>query len=135
LTLVSTLDQRIVSDDTVQAWQRILVNVNPVEAREAVEEHFRTQPDKYLNVSHVVAGAKRWRGREFERLESEARRLEEEGWVGDPIPVCAEHREKVIKCDPCCDILAHQVSHLRGDDLHRWAVANLYLPETEWATA
>jgi hypothetical protein len=54
----------------------MLKDVAPVYATEAVEEHFRQKPDVYLNVGHVVAGAKRAKLKADEQLVSEARQLE-----------------------------------------------------------
>ena len=127
LTLVSALDQRKISDDVVESWSRILGGVNPVFARVAVEEHFATKPDVYLSVGHVVAGAKRVAEREGSSSDSESRRLEESSWRSDPIPVCRDHGLAIVRCDDCCAVLASQVSHLSGDRLHEWAVANIYV--------
>ena len=131
LTLVSTLDQRKMSEDVIDSWWRILSGVEPWHAREAVEEHFRTQPDKYLNVGHVVAGAKKVKERVAERSLSVGRRGVEDSWSAEPAPLCKPHSVPVHKCDPCCADLAARVGDRTGDELHRWAVANVLVEEEE----
>lgn len=132
LAFVSTLDQRIVSEDVVESWYRILADVAPVAARQAVEEHFATKPDTYLKVGHVLQGAKKASERKAELSSSEQRALEESNWTVSPQPVCKEHSELITKCYTCIDILAWQVEHMNRDEKHAWAVANLYKPESEW---
>lgn len=133
LTLVSTLDQRIVSDDVVESWALMLKDVAPVFAREAVEEHFRSKADTYLNVGHVLAGAKRAALRQAERLVSEARLMDEANWRSDPQPVCEEHGLRILSCDDCCSLIHHQAGHMREDDRHSWAMANVYKAKEEWS--
>jgi hypothetical protein len=125
LTLVSTLDQRKISDDVVESWASLLADVKPQHAREAVEEHFREKPDTYLNVGHVVKGAKRFAERDAEKLLMLERGSDESGWRSDPQPVCREHEMPITSCYPCCDVLAEK-QFWGVDERHSWAVANLY---------
>lgn len=132
LAFVSTLDQRIVSEDVVESWSRILADVAPVAARQAVEEHFATKPDTYLKVGHVLQGAKRVSEHKAALSSSENRMLEESAWKASPQPVCKEHSELITKCYTCIDNLAFQVEHMNRDEKHAWAVKHLYKPESEW---
>jgi hypothetical protein len=132
LAFVSTLDQRVVSEDVVESWHRILAEVAPVAAREAVEEHFANKPDTYLKVGHVLQGAKRIREKKAELSFSGQRALEEASWKSSPQPVCREHSLPITHCDPCCAVLADQAGFWSSDDRHRWAVQVLYKPESEW---
>lgn len=131
LTFISTLDQRKMSDDVIDSWSRLLRSVEPWHAREAVEEHFRNQPDKYLSVGHVVAGAKRVKEAEAQKALSFDRRSVEESWVGEPAPLCEPHGVAIHKCDPCCGVLAEGVGDRTGDELHRWAAENALVREGE----
>jgi hypothetical protein len=133
LAFVSTLDQRIISEDVIESWHRILGGVAPVVARQAVEEHFANKPDTYLKVGHVLQGAKKISEKKVELSSSEQRALEEANWKGSAQPVCKEHSELITRCDPCCDVLAWQVEHMGSESKHAWAVAHLYKPESEWA--
>ena len=132
LTLVSTLDQRIVSDDVVESWAPMLKDVAPSFAREAIEEHFRSNPDTYLNVGHVLAGAKRAALRQAEKLLAEARIMDEANWASDPQPVCEEHDLRILSCDDCCSLIHHQAGHMREDDRHSWAMAHVYKAKEAW---
>lgn len=132
LTLVSTLDQRIVSEDVVDAWSALLIDISPVFAYEAVEEHFRNNPEKYLNVGHVVAGAKRAKLKADEQLVSEARQLEEADWKSDPQPICEAHSLRILECLDCCDLIFAQADYMQPDDRHSWAMAHVYKPKEAW---
>jgi hypothetical protein len=128
LTLVSTLDQRKISDDVIFSWSNMLGDVKPQHAREAVEEHFREKPDTYLNVGHVVKGAKRFAERDAEKALTQERGADESGWRSDPQPVCRDHDTLITECYPCCDVLAEKW-FWGVDERHQWAVANLYKKE------
>lgn len=129
LTWVSTFDQRIVSEETVLAWSRLLVATDAGMARLAVEEHFATRPDTYLSVGHVVAGAKKVAVSEGDSVAGTDRRENEKGWRSDPCPVCI-HGVGLIRCDTCCDLLGE--SGLVGPDL--WAYCDEHcLPVGEGA--
>jgi hypothetical protein len=132
LVLVSTLDQRIVSEEVVEGWSEMLKDVAPVFAREAVEEHFKLKPDVYLNVGHVLAGAKRAALRQAERLVSEARLMDEADWKSDPQPVCEEHSSRILECDDCCSLIFVQAGHMRDDDRHSWAMSHVYKAKEAW---
>jgi hypothetical protein len=121
-----------VSDDVVESWTLMLKDVAPVFAREAVEEHFKLKPDVYLNVGHVLAGAKRAALRQAERLVSEARLMDEADWKSDPQPVCEEHSLRILDCDDCCSLIFVQAGHMRDDDRHSWAMSHVYKPKEAW---
>jgi hypothetical protein len=118
LILVSTYDQRKVSEETVLAWSRLLVATDPVRARLAVEEHFATRPDTYLSIGHVVAGAKKVAVVEGDSAAGSDRREDERGWVGVDCPEC-RHGVSLVKCDVCCLLLAE--SGLAGRALWNFA--------------
>ncbi len=52
--------------------------------------------------------------------------MNESEWESEPEPVCKAHDLGITKCKDCIDVLVHQVGHLRGDELHRWACQHLY---------
>jgi hypothetical protein len=114
-----------VSEAVVESWSSLLEDVRPYHAREAVEEHFREKPDTYLNVGHVVKGAKRFAERDAERLLSAERGMDESQWRSDPQPVCREHDLPITECYVCCDVLAEK-AFWAVDDRHAWAVKNVY---------
>ena len=116
LTRASAVDNRIVTEETVEAWYEILGDVYYPAAVDAVNEHFKTSTE-YLLPGHIVAGARRSQ----ERLEREKKRqdilnpsselnlsLEESAERRrQPIPEC-EHGVSIVRCDPCCKRLAEQ---------------------------
>ena len=110
----------------------MLKDVAPVYATEAVEEHFRTKPDTYLNVGHVVAGAKRAALRDQENLVSEARNLEESDWKSDPQPICEEHNLRIVECFDCCMRIFENADDMNPDNRHSWAMAHVYKPKEAW---
>ena len=129
---MSTLDQRIVSEDAVDAWESMLKDVAPVFARDAVEEHFRSKADTYLNVGHVLAGAKRAALAQAEILMAQARLMDESEWRSDPQPICDEHGLRILSCDDCCSLIYHQAGHMRDDERHSWAMAHVYQAKESW---
>lgn len=116
----------------MESWALMLKDVAPVFAREAIEEHFRSKADTYLNVGHVLSGAKRAALKQAERLVSEARLMDEANWTSDPQPVCEEHDLRILSCDDCCSLIHHQAGHMRDDDRHSWAMAHVYKPKEAW---
>lgn len=110
----------------------MLKDVAPVYATEAVEEHFRQKPDVYLNVGHVVAGAKRAKSKADEQLVSEARQLEEADWVSEPQPICEEHNLRILDCLDCCSLIFAQADYMRVDDRHSWAMTHVYMAKEAW---
>ena len=109
----------------MESWAGFLADVRPQHAREAVEEHFREKPDTYLNVGHVVKGAKKFAERDAEKALSMERGMDESQWRSDPQPICREHSLRITKCEACCDVLAEK-SWWSVDDRHVWAVKNVY---------
>ena len=110
----------------------MLKDIAPVYATEAVEEHFREKPDTYLNVGHVVAGAKRAALRDGQKLVSEARELEEADWKADPQPICDAHNLRILECLDCCALIFAQADYMQPDDRHSWAMAHVYKPKEVW---
>jgi hypothetical protein len=110
----------------------MLKDVAPVFAREAIEEHFRSKADTYLNVGHVLAGAKRAALRQAEKLVAEARIMDEANWRSGPQPICEEHDLRILSCDDCCSLIHHQAGHMREDDRHSWAMAHVYKAKEAW---
>jgi hypothetical protein len=58
LVLIRSLDNRKVPDDLIiRAWQQILTDVDPADARQAVTDHFAASTE-YLMPAHIVERAK-----------------------------------------------------------------------------
>jgi hypothetical protein len=125
LTLVSTLDQRKISNDVIESWSSLLAEVKPYHAREAVEAHFREKPDTYLNVGHVVKGAKVFAERDAQHALSAERGMDESQWRSDPQPICRDHNLPITRCDDCCYVLSEKW-FWSADERHTWALKNVY---------
>jgi hypothetical protein len=135
LAMVSAIDNRIVTDAMVKMWTAVL-NENTAqpwtydEAVAAVPTFFALQTD-YLSPRGLIVTMKQARERLAEKQHS--RELSSNDWKVSPEPVCRDHNSRITHCDECCQVLHFQVGHLHGDELHRWAVANLYQAEEAWA--
>lgn len=57
LTLIAAVDNRKFGEETVAAWQELLIDVEFADARAAVQRHRSTATD-YLMPVHVIAGAR-----------------------------------------------------------------------------
>ena len=110
----------------------MLKDVAPVYATIAVEEHFREKPDTYLNVGHVVAGAKRAAQSHQQDMVSHARELEESDWKADPQPICEEHSLRILECLECCNRIFEQADDMNAENRHSWAMAHVYKPKEAW---
>lgn len=132
LILVSALDQRIVTEEQVTVWAEMLKDVEPVHARAAVEEHFKSKPDVYINVGHVFAGAQKAAKSAADRALSEARLNDESTWRADPQPVCEAHGLRILGCDDCCSLIFTEADYMSVDDRHSWASHNVYAAKSSW---
>jgi hypothetical protein len=114
-----------VSDPTVQAWARVLEDVDYRLAESAVYDFFKTTPDDYLQPGHVVKAVG-----EMVKFALQQEFTDESGWRSDPQPVCRDHDMPITECYPCCDVLAEKW-FWGVDERHQWAVANLYKKEAD----
>jgi hypothetical protein len=110
LARASAVDNRIITEESVQAWFELLSNVPYEFAVAAVNEHFKNSTE-YLLPAHIVAGARRARDRaERDQRVKDAldpgskRNLELQSAESDRqngIPQC-EHGISLVRCMPCC---------------------------------
>jgi|GEM_PF-6095032 len=61
LACAAAYDKRTPSNAEAYTWGQDLGDITVADAQAAVREHFRTRPDTYLNVGHVIAIVKRYR--------------------------------------------------------------------------
>lgn len=110
MTRASAMDNRIVTEEKVEAWFEVLHSVPYEFAVQAVNNHFKESTD-YLLPAHIVAGARRARDR-WERDQrvraaldpGSQRNLQLEAFEADrqnAIPQC-EHGISLVRCMPCC---------------------------------
>ncbi len=128
LRKISAVDNRTVTDETVETWHEIVGHLSWQVAERAL---VKTRQDPYvgwLEPRHVVAKAREAIMELNDEAINVARKAEDEGRA-DPEPTCAEHRARITTCKPCCARLATEAGSLRGDQLHQWAVENVYVME------
>jgi hypothetical protein len=106
LTRASAVDNRILSEATVEAWHELLWSVDYELAVLAVNEHFKTSTD-YLLPVHIVQGVKVQRDRRDRQarveaakaIDMDAERLRRELEFVEP-PKC-EHGHNIARCLTC----------------------------------
>ena len=117
LTLVSTFDQRIVTEETVAAWSVVFRDVDYDLATKGVIKHFAGS-NTYLMPAHVMEQVATL----VKAMKEDER--SEDGWKSDPCPLCI-HDIAIVRCDECCATLADEVSNLTGRRLFTWVDENL----------
>jgi hypothetical protein len=128
LTKIAAVDNRIVTDETVETWHEIIGHLSAEVADRSLLKARQDQAINWIEPRHIVAKARD----AIIDLNDEARKLardaEDEGRA-DPEPICRAHRRRITTCADCCRVLATDAGHLKGDRLHEWAVANLYVEQ------
>jgi hypothetical protein len=125
---VATVEGKVESPSMVQAWHDLIGHLQFEVANRAATLALQDHQINQVLPKHIL-GKMQSAVAELNALLRE-NVSDESTWKSDPEPVCKEHLLRITRCDACCDVLRFQVGHLRGDDLHRWAVANLYVEDT-----
>jgi len=125
---VAALDNRIVTDESVDSWHEVVGHIDFTVAERALVKARQDVSINWVEPRHVVAKARD----AIIELNDEAHRLareaEDEGRA-DPEPICRGHHKRITTCLECCRVLARQSRQLSNDRLHEWAVANMYVEE------
>ena len=124
---VATIDNRTLSTELVTAWHKIIGHVDYKVAERALVLARRDAAITYLEPKHIVAKLPFAIAELNEELK--ASEIEEKKWKSDPEPRCRPHGELITHCDPCCATLSRRAKAAPHEDLHKWAVANLYIDE------
>ena len=124
---VSRVEGRTPTMEITRVWHELLKHVDFEVANKAttlaLQDHNVVQvlPKSVLSkVPSAIA--------ELNRLLKHSE-LDESTWRSDPEPICAAHMLQITRCDACCDVLARESRRLDRDQLHEWAVANVYVKE------
>ena len=125
LTQISAIDNRQVDEARVEAWFPIVRDYDYEDAVEALPFFFQ-KSDQYLSPRGLIVEIKAIREQRARERESEKRQLELEGFKGEPQPVCSDHDLPITKCSDCTKRLVAMHGQLHPNDLHNWAVGNLY---------
>jgi hypothetical protein len=124
---VCVVESRPFAKDTVGAWHDLIGNMDFEVANRATTMALSDHNVHQVLPKHVLAKKQAAIVELNEMLRKSG--MDESEWRSDPEPICKTHNLPVTDCRACCDVLHFQVGHLRGEKLHSWAVANLYLDE------
>jgi len=119
---VAAIDNRRVSEETVNAWSGVLGHLSLPVAQRALIMARQDEKVEYLEPRHIVGRA---RDARMALDQSAADRSVEASWRSDPEPICVPHESKITKCDKCCALLAKQTDGMSIDARHRWAMQNI----------
>ena len=122
LTEISVIDNRKLSQEVAEGWHSILSFMPLDIAREALRLARKDDRINWLEPKHLVS----W-GREAAFKLDRDNPKDEEVSVGSPMPICKEHNEQIMKCNPCCHKL-HKFQQANGDSgLERFAKNEIYV--------
>ena len=125
---VAVLDNRQVNEAVIDAWHEVIGHVDYLVAERALIKARQDPAINYLEPRHLVAKSRDAIIELNEEARALARQAEEEG-TGDPEPICKPHRLRITSCRDCCIALSERKKAFPREDLHDWAVANLYVEE------
>jgi hypothetical protein len=133
LVQVTSVDGRVVHDGTVEMWWKVLTEIREGdrpwdfdEASRAVVRWF-AENEGFMSPRALIAQMRK--AREDAALVRHHDSLNEEDWRSDPEPMCRPHGTLITKCMECCVTLSKRAKMFPREDLHSWAVANLYVDE------
>jgi hypothetical protein len=122
---VALLDNRNVNEGVIEAWYEVVGHLSAKVADIALVKARQDANINWLEPRHVLAKSFDAVA-DLNREQREAERGDESGWVGQPEPKCAQHGERITRCDPCGLVLYEKSQLLPADRLHTWAVDNIY---------
>lgn len=119
---VAAIDNRRVSEETVNAWSGVLGHLSLPVAQRALVLARQDEKVDYLEPRHIIAKAREAR-MAIDR--SAADKLEEASWRSDPEPICVTHNSRITRCDTCCALLDKHTRSMSIEARHRWAMENI----------
>jgi hypothetical protein len=122
LLAVSAIDNRKITQQTVDGWTDILRHVPLDIALEAHRMARKNEAVGYLEPKHIISFAKE----AAYALDRNKPKAKEETINGDPMPKCRDHHKPILTCDPCCHRL-YKYSQAQGfDRIQAFAKAEIY---------
>ena len=119
---VAAIDNRRVSEETINAWSAVLGHLSLPVAQRALVMARQDEKVDYLEPRHIVGRARDAR-MALDRSASPG--FGEESWRSDPEPVCVSHDLRISKCVECVTLLVKHTEGMSIDDRHRWAMQNI----------
>jgi hypothetical protein len=131
VTMCSALDGQQVTDSKVAMWLQVMDGASYEECRDAIVPAYREATNGIVTAKGLWDVVRRVRA--VPTPGAWALEADESSWKSDPQPVCEEHGLRILGCDDCCSLIFHQAGHMREDDRHSWAMANVYKAKEAWA--
>ena len=119
---VAAIDNRRVTEETVNAWSGVLGHLSLPVAQRALIMARQDEKVEYLEPRHIISRARDARMAIDRSVED---RSEEASWRSDPEPICVTHNSRITKCDKCCALLAQHTESMSIEARHRWAMQNI----------
>jgi hypothetical protein len=119
---VAAIDNRRVTEETVNAWSGVLGHLSLPVAQRALIMARQDEKVDYLEPRHIISRARDARMAIDRSVED---RSEEASWRSDPEPICVTHNSRITKCDKCCALLAQHTESMSIEARHRWAMQNI----------
>jgi hypothetical protein len=119
---VAAIDNRRVTEETVNAWSGVLGHLSLPVAQRALIMARQDEKVDYLEPRHIISRARDARMAIDRSVED---RSEEASWRSDPEPICVTHNSRITKCDKCCALLAQHTESMSIEARHRWAMQNV----------
>lgn len=121
LRQIAAVDNRKITNETIEAWHGIIGAIPFEIAKEALKLAQSDATIKYLEPRHIVG----WAKEAAFRLDRQKPKVEEQ-LVGSPQPKCKDHGKAILTCDPCCHRLHKYSEQSGGNGLSTFAKANIY---------
>jgi hypothetical protein len=118
---IAAIDKRQITPETIQAWHNILGNLSLEVAKEAHKLARKDLSVNYLEPRHIYG----WSKEATSALQRNQPKPPEPDRPSTPEPICRAHQSNITECKPCIKELGKQTD-LNAEDLHAWAVANIY---------
>jgi hypothetical protein len=123
LLAVSAIDNRKITQETLDGWYDILKHIPLDVALEAHRMARKSESVGYLEPKHIVSFAKE----AAFALDRATPKPKEAPIEGDPMPICKDHNKPILTCDPCCHRL-FKFSEAHGfERIHAFAKAEIYV--------
>jgi hypothetical protein len=121
LVAISAIDNRKITQETLDGWSDILRNIPLDVALEAHRMARKSEAVGYLEPKHIVSYA---REAAF-ALDRDKPKPAEREYVKVPQPTCKAHGKLILECVACCRDLS-KMNHLTEAGLLAWAKQNIY---------
>ena len=118
---IAAIDKRNITPETIQAWHSVLGNLSLEVAREAHRLARKDLSINYLEPRHIYG----WSKEALSVLQRNQPKEPEPQRPSTPEPNCRNHKTRITECKPCIKELGKQ-TQLNTEQLHAWAVANIY---------